>query len=285
MSNRKVYIVDYKKVDEGYYFKAIDFPSVEATCPSLADAKSIIGDKILLEVGDTLPIIEFKPLTPSAKKFVIVEPEEAIVHSNKIHNLFEGKVCTSCKFGIGKRTTESLNLYTKPTSGVYYVRNVLPYIWIYPKGLLENITTATGIDLVTQEVLYKGKVTDYLEVLNEPQFFNRLKKGAKIKSSSLATFKCSKCCRESYEEEVQSAEPLLTYSNSDIREQPVIVVKPSSMDFSGMLLREDIANIIPRKKKLDKFTTSLVDILPESELYEPSELPTKDSIEWENIEL
>ncbi|MDP5141372.1 hypothetical protein ORJ00_01290 [Rheinheimera baltica] len=195
--------------------------------------------------------------------------------SNEPHSIFTEGRCNGCGFPLGERNEVLLNSITKLKNGVGYFSNTRPRIYYYSAALLEQLTNLFGAVFSTRPILYKGEPTDYVEILNAPDVHYQLHKGVKADSKLKTTFKCQQCHRASFANRGKQA-----LAVEALKPNSVNFVRSDALDTLSLVLDSKAVQQINQKLRLHRFSAVPVQVMPEEQLYIPTDLPEVEHINW-----
>ncbi|MDP5141376.1 hypothetical protein ORJ00_01310 [Rheinheimera baltica] len=276
MSNKNVYVVNWLHHDDAHVLWLEKQPEIQAESNELEAAKDCLCELICDHLGDSEACLELKPVNYlDLAEWYALRPIEQAGLSNEPHSIFTKGRCNGCGYPLGERNEVLLNSANKLKNGVGFFSNTRPYINYYSEALLTQLTNLFGTVFNTRPILYKGEPTGYVEILNAPDVHYQLHKGVKADSKLRTTFKCRQCHRASFansEEEALAVEALKPNS--------VNFVRLSALNTLMLVLDSKAVQQINQKLRLHRFSAVPVQVMPEEQLYIPTDLPEVEHINW-----
>jgi hypothetical protein len=212
MAEGGIYLCEKKKFAGIYSLKLIDNPQIRAKGINLESCKEDICMQIIDWNGDGEAVLEFVPQKLYKRLATGTDMYRQIGYNDTVdllntNALYEGEICPKCKYALGKRTDETLDIEELPKGkkmvlGIKrkmpkhsneFVR-LFPVIEAYHKELVEVLDK----DLFEmREILYKGKKSDYFELIPKKIIKNCSHKKAQYhKHPFLKNWRCTECGRE-----------------------------------------------------------------------------------------
>ncbi len=284
MREGKFYLVDwiYDEVKGVHQLSLQNKDDIIITSDSLEYAKDELRTRICLWNGDGEALIELLPQGKYGASFSMIKPSDDYWLENYTKELFEGGICSGCKFPIGKRTDICLSSSSKPKEGACYFSNCIPLIHFYSESLLKQIQELSERKFEVKPVLHKGYECGYFEILDEPISKYKLPVEYDLNTDLRTTFECSICGRKSYDALLDAKVGNVYLPLEDVFGKQVSVVKPKSLVMSGIVVKEALLKKLNRKGKQNKFLTSVVNVISNDRLHVPTDkLPIVTEIDWE----
>jgi len=222
-----IYLCTKKETKKGFELQLVEQPGIKISGEDLEWCKVEICMQIMQWNGDGEAVLEIIPELKKRHKTGI-EMYRSLGYNEDVkllntNDLFTGGICPKCKYGIGERTDELLNMAEKPSTryGIVSVRartrreeedfpRIFPVIKLYRKKVIELLTQEEKNLFEQREVLYKGKESDFLELIPKDVIAQCGHKGAEYPKIYHQTWKCNKCMRTQFTVSVKElySEPL-----------------------------------------------------------------------------
>jgi len=289
-----IYLCQKKKVMGIYNLELLDNPSIKTKGLNLEICKEDICMQIIEWNGDGEAVLEFLPdgikkTSIGLESYVSLEYNDSVDILN-INELYTIGICPKCKYAKGKRTNEILDLEFLPSGKKMILginakakkdkndfNRLFPKITIYHKELI-NAIIDNEKSIEIREVFYKGKKSDYLELIPKDIIKNS---GCKIadydKHPFLKSWRCSKCGREElhfWTEQYQWNNNMVDISK--VSSFPDIIFMDTGLHIS-LCIRKDIWQNIGVNKRI---LTEPVIVLYKENIDYPNHLNEPEQFEW-----
>ena len=198
-----IYLCEWDEADGEYRLRLRTNPDLQAIGPDLDECMEDICMQIIEWNGDGEAILELFP-PQRGKSFL----GGAIMYAQVGYNdttdaldyeqLFEGRACPVCKFGIGTRSAEALRLASKPKGMVCGVTGCYPILKIYHKQFMSLLVENELATINVRPVYLNDQETNYVEVIAKRTIPAVGYKGASYPTSFQQSFRCGECGHEKF---------------------------------------------------------------------------------------
>ena len=290
-----IYLCKKKKVMGIYSLELIDNPKIKTKGVNLESCKVNICMQIIEWNDDGEAILEFLP-EKSKRTVTGLEMYRNVGYNDttelsNINDLYDGGICPKCKYAIGHRTDEVLNFTYLPKGKKIIIgvskrakkvenefSRLFPHLQIYHQEFIKFFTNEEHELFDVREVLYKGKISDYIELIPKKVIKNCSHKGAEYtKHKFLKNWQCTECGRKElhfwtkqYGWENDFVNP------SDINNLPNIFFFDTGLHIS-LCVRSDRWIEISKNKKI---TTNPVIVLDKEYVEYPNYFEEPEKFEW-----
>lgn len=294
----KVYLCNKKKVMGIYSLELVDNKHIKSKGINFEACKEDICMQIIDWNGDGEAVLEFVP-EQTKKHPTGIEMYRSLGYNESVdilneNDLFVGGVCPKCKYGIGKRTNELLNLEWKPKNVLVSISSrarknqndfprIFPKIKIYSKKFVHLLIKDEKKAFEEKEVLIKGKVSDFVELIPKDVVAQCGHKGADYDSHPfIKTWKCTECGRTElhfdiqklYKSEYEFVDP------KSISNYPTMFFLQWGMQTSLVVRNDRWAELLEYKKETKGIATSPVVVLNEEYVEYPTSFYEPEKFEW-----
>ena len=211
MAEGGIYLCEWHETDGEYRLRLRANPDLKAKGSDLDECMEDICMQIIEWNGDGEAVLELFP-PQRGKSF----PGGAIMYASVGYNdtaqaldyeqLFEGRACPMCMFGIGARSTEALRLDSKPKGMVCGVTGCYPILKIYHKEFMSLLADDELATIDVRPVYLNDNETDYVEVIGKKTIPAVGYKGADYPTSFQQSFRCGECGHEKFVADVENLE-------------------------------------------------------------------------------
>lgn len=289
-----VYLCKKNKVLGIYNLELVENPKIKVKGINLESCKEDICMQIITWNGDGEAILEFLP-EKSKRTATGVEIYRSLGYNDRVdlintNDLYTRGICPKCKYAKGNRTDELLNLEYMPKGkkmiiGVNRRRKrddedfprLFPKIEIFNKELISLFSKEEEL-FELREVLYKGKRSDYVELIPKEVVKNCSHKGADYKKHKfLKNWRCTECGREElhfWTKEYSWKNGLI--DPDTLKNFPSIFFFDTGLHIS-LCIRNDIWIEISKNKKV---TTDPVIILDKKYVEYPDYFEEPEKFDW-----
>lgn len=293
-----VYLCNKKKLMGVYFLELNDNTNIKAKGVNFEACKVDICMQIINWNRDGEAVLAFVP-EKSKKKPTGIEMYSSLGYNDSVdilnnNDLFVGGVCPKCKYGIGKRTDELLNLEWKPKNVLVSIKlknrknqndfpRVFPVIQIYSKKFIDLLSEDERELFEEKKVFIKGKLSDFLELIPKRVIAECAHKGTDYdKHPFIKTWRCTECGRTELDFDIQKLYKS-EYNFVDpktVPNYPTMFFLKEGMHTSLIVRNDRWAELLQHKKEISGITTDPVIVLDEKYVEYPTNFYEPEKFEW-----
>jgi hypothetical protein len=279
MSEGKFYFVDWCIQNGIHKLQLQKNKDLFSESDNLDQAKEDLCSRICIWNGDGEAHLELVPETVLNDTWVKIAPEKDLWLKNFGPDLYTHGLCDSCNLPQGERTKIQLESSTKMTGAICYFSNTLQHMNVYSSDFLSKLQTISKFEFNISPVLYKGENSSYYEILNSPSVNSKVKIGLDIDLGARTTFECGVCGIESYHFKGKSFKDIYL-AKEDLENSDFVIVESGRLRSRYLAAKNSVVSQLGRTKLKDRFHTSDITVLKNSELYSPDSLPIVSEVDW-----
>jgi len=255
-----IYLCKKKKIMGLYILELLDNPKIKTKGASLEACKENICLQILEWNGDGEAVLEFVS-KESRKTATGIEMYRALGYNDRVdilnnQSLFKKGICKKCKYALGNRNKDTLNLAFLPKNKPMVIGierkelnkdikddfpRLFPHINIYHSDLIDLLHNELKNKCSFREVLHNGKESNYIELIPYKTIKNCAHKGAEYKKHKfIRNWRCTECGREElhfWTKEYEWNNNLI--DPSDIKELPKLFFFDTGLHIS-LVVKNDV---------------------------------------------
>jgi hypothetical protein len=250
-------------------------PKIQVQGDNLEGVKESLYEAIIDWNGDGEPQVEI--IFEDSKDWFLLGASDSVEIKN-IDTLHSGGVCPSCSFSVGARSTEVMELNEKPKGGLCRAESKVEWFTLIRKSLADKLLKLTDVGLLFRETLYRGEDSGYLELLSPPETKYVLPINVEVNESYRTTFHCTACGRDSFTG--NHAIDKRYFDDTAFTGKGIVVVKPNALKVNELLINGKLLGKNFKRTKVERFSTTKVDLLKQGEFYIPTNLKKVDHIDW-----
>ncbi|MDJ0908320.1 MAG: hypothetical protein QNI99_03935 [Woeseiaceae bacterium] len=198
-----IYLCEWAAADGEYRLRLRSNPDLQASGPDIDECMEEICMQIIEWNGDGEAVLELFP-PHRGESF----PGGAIVFARvgytdrsraaDYEQLFEGRACPVCKFGLGVRSDAPLRLESQPEGMVCGVTGCYPILQIYHREFVNMLADKELSAVELRPVYQNDQETDYVEVIARKTIPTVGYRGANYPTSFQRSFRCGECGHEKF---------------------------------------------------------------------------------------
>jgi len=301
MEGENVYICDKKLKRGKYYLELCENREIISIGEDLEECKIDICCQIIMWNGDGEAILEFTPEKSKKVKtgtvlYKSIDYNEKvdILNTNQPH---EGGRCEKCLHELGKRNNELLNLEWKPKNVICSIgarskkdddeySRIFMDIRVYHQRFIDLFTEKEKSLFNIQEILIKGKKSEFVELLPKRVIKACGHIGAEYYHLIVGSWVCSECNRKVlnvYANEYKSGYAHIYDTFVDpatIKDNPTMFFLEHSIHTSLIIRNDRWAEMFKEKKAIKGIVTSPVVVLESKYIDYPKNIKKPEKFEW-----
>lgn len=301
MEGGNVYICDKKHKRGKYHLELCANREIMSTGDDLEECKVDICCQIILWNGDGEAVLEFTPEKSKKVKtgtlmYKTMDYNEGVDILNDTHP-YDGGRCVKCLHELGERNNELLNLEWKPKNVICSVdrrrkkydgeyARIFMDIRVYHQKFIDLFTDKEKALFDIQEVLIKGKKSEFVELLPKKVIKACGHVGAEYNHIIVGSWICSECDRKVlnvYANEYKSGYAHIYETFVDpatIKDNPTMFFLENSIHISLVIRNDRWAEMFKEKKAVKGIATNPVVVLESQYVEYPNDIKKPEKFEW-----